>query len=281
MERLEMDEEQTLVDENLWKRRDFRVHGLRRYLPRLLLFAVLAFLFWLSPGLISTPTRRADLATIDRFRSSVGYKSRLNEFRSELVRCLQDSVPAAQPLRKGPPQLNGPQIQPGMHQYSLNLTEGELQAMTRAHTQYTSAIQTMSMERLYVPHSQGLVMSASSVHLPMVLTSITILRRTGSLLPVEVFVDSPREYASVCSDDLPRLNARCRWLNETLGSELKITSGFQNKVYAILFSSFENVVFMDSDNLALRDPGRIFAVEPYKSRGMVSVVFLKSLIYAC
>jgi alpha 1,2-mannosyltransferase len=66
-----------------------------------------------------------------------------------------------------------------------------------------------------------------------------MLRRTGTTLPVEVFLGSPDEYEElVCDIILPSLNAKCIILSILIPFSLK---HYRLKTFAILFSSFESV----------------------------------------
>ena len=46
-----------------------------------------------------------------------------------------------------------------------------------------------------------------------------------------------------------------------------MTNRFMYKIVALVFSSFQEVLLMDSDNIVLSDPSSLFASEDYKSRG--------------
>lgn len=110
---------------------------------------------------------------------------------------------------------------------------------------------------------------------------IHMLRRTGSTLPVEVFIPNDEEYEkTVCEEYLMKLNAKCVVLSHILNksivkvgqkddADLKVTH-YQLKSLALLLSSFEDVLLLDSDSIPLLDPLiNIFDTEPYKSKGMI------------
>ena len=48
-----------------------------------------------------------------------------------------------------------------------------------------------------------------------------------------------------------------------------MTNRFMYKIVALVFSSFQEVLLMDSDNIVLSDPSSLFASELYKSRGSI------------
>lgn len=115
---------------------------------------------------------------------------------------------------------------------------------------------------------------------PAIIT-IQMLRRTGSLLPVEVFVADQSEYEpELCEQYLPSLGATCLiltdFLSSTRGTEPSPASDstlevkhYQLKPLAILFSSYANVLYLDSDSMPLVDPADLFASTSYLSTGLV------------
>ena len=99
-----------------------------------------------------------------------------------------------------------------------------------------------------------------------------MLRKTGSTLPVEIFLSDDTEYEPyICDVVLPFLNAQCRMLYTVLDSG-PIPSDIQKyqfKPFAMLFSSFEQILFLDADAFPLVDPNVLFTTEPFLSRPMV------------
>lgn len=122
---------------------------------------------------------------------------------------------------------------------------------------------------------QGVVMVAGGEYFGPAIVGIQMLRRTGCTLPVEAFVADAAEYESeVCETILPASGARCVILTDVVDtserSGLDITH-FQLKALAILFSSFNHVLYLDSDSVPLVEPsGELFAKEPYLSKGLVN-----------
>ncbi|KAH0050165.1 nucleotide-diphospho-sugar transferase, partial [Aureobasidium melanogenum] len=96
-----------------------------------------------------------------------------------------------------------------------------------------------------------------------------MLRRSGSDLPVQVFVADESEYEDkLCQDYLPKLGAECLILSDFIqGFEV---THYQLKSLAMLLSSFEHVLYLDSDSIPLLRPEtELFAAEPYTSTGLV------------
>ncbi|KAH8664635.1 mannosyltransferase putative-domain-containing protein [Xylariales sp. PMI_506] len=125
---------------------------------------------------------------------------------------------------------------------------------------------------------RGVVMVGGGEYFGPAIIGIQMLRRTGSTLPVEVFVPNNAEYEpEVCENYLPKLNARCVVLThfqspvpEQDGAGMEIKH-YQLKAPALLLSSFEEVLMLDSDSIPLLDPETyIFLSEPYLSTGFVN-----------
>jgi alpha 1,2-mannosyltransferase len=121
----------------------------------------------------------------------------------------------------------------------------------------------------------GVVMVGGGEYFGPVVVGLHMLRRTGSTLPVEVFVADETEYESeLCEDVLSKLGAGCVVLSHFLGDtnvshKFQVTH-YQLKSLAMLFSSFAEVLYLDSDSIPLVDPStELFSSEPYKSSGLV------------
>ena len=103
---------------------------------------------------------------------------------------------------------------------------------------------------------------------PAALVSILMLRDTKSKLPVEVFIPDEKDYDKyICEVVFKGLNARCLVLSSFIN--LPITK-YQYKVFAIIFSTFEDVIFLDADSIAITDPFELFYKEPYTSTGLIT-----------
>lgn len=150
------------------------------------------------------------------------------------------------------------------------LGESEVGAMEEAHANYLDAIRAAKKLRpVHSPGTRGLVTTAGGSYLPVFLSSLRMLRRTGSTLPVEVYMKDAGEYEkSICQDALPDLGARCLILSDVVGKD--VIQHYQLKVFAVLFSSFEEVVWMDADCFPLDKPEILLNHEPFISTGLVT-----------
>jgi alpha 1,2-mannosyltransferase len=108
----------------------------------------------------------------------------------------------------------------------------------------------------------------------LTLLNIHQLRKTGSNLPVEVYIPSPQDYdPSFCNEILPMVNSRCILGYEELPLKqvykaFKLKT-FEYKILAILTSSFENVLMLDADNLLLTNPDRLFNWDLYLKKQLI------------
>lgn len=152
--------------------------------------------------------------------------------------------------------------------------EAELKA---AHAWFVDAISSTSFPKLpFTAGTSGVVTSAGGEFLPEALVSIRMLRRTGSTLPVDVFLATPEEdEGELCTTVFPALNATCRILSTMLSDvqgglphRHNITR-YQLKAFALMLSDFDNVLWVDADQIPLVDPRTILEAEPLKSQGMV------------
>ncbi|CAD6580217.1 MAG: hypothetical protein ASARMPREDX12_002314 [Alectoria sarmentosa] len=118
----------------------------------------------------------------------------------------------------------------------------------------------------------GIVTVAGGYYFAPAILSIRMLRKTNSTLPVQVFLRNKSEYEKkICQEVLPALNAECFVIQDHLRKDNPVkVEHYQLKVLAILFSSFESVLYLDSDCMALLDPKELFNSEPFLSTGLVS-----------
>lgn len=155
----------------------------------------------------------------------------------------------------------------------IHLPEEDVKELKSAHERYVSMIPGLARQLPFNQTSKGIVTTASGSFLPVLAVSLRMLRRTGSFLPVEVFIETREAYEpEFCEEILPQLNAKCFILSEILGA-VSVTIDpikYQLKAFALLLSSFDDVLLLDSDNLCIEQPEILMSSEPYISKGMVS-----------
>ncbi|PYH40370.1 alpha-mannosyltransferase [Aspergillus saccharolyticus JOP 1030-1] len=189
---------------------------------------------------------------------------------------LVDSAPDCQsPIRLGNAESSGfdPESTEPLPDL-LRMPADDVAKMQRAHTAFVNAIKREPPTLSYQPRTRGLVSTAGGPYLPVLVISLRMLRRTGSALPMEVFLANWEEYDGyICQVVLPSLNAQCVVLSEILEAVPDSTNKiekYQYKIFAMLFSSFEEILFLDADAFPLQSPEALFTSEPFKSKGLVT-----------
>ncbi|KAL4877716.1 mannosyltransferase putative-domain-containing protein [Aspergillus karnatakaensis] len=178
------------------------------------------------------------------------------------------------PFRLGnAPTIRVEESDPDNRPEMLDMLPGEVEEMKRAHGRFLKGMDMMAADLHYVPNTRGIVSTAGGSYLPVLIISLRMLRRTGSKLPVEVFLADDDEYEPhICDVVLPSLDARCVVLShifDTAPRVMKIEK-YQFKLFAMLFSSFEEILFIDADSFPIMQPESLFTNEPFKSTNMVT-----------
>lgn len=129
----------------------------------------------------------------------------------------------------------------------------------------------------YKKGSTGVVLIGGGKFSWLSYLSILALRETGSKLPVQVILpqysDIEKEI-KLCGEILPALNASCIVVPDVLGLTVMLHwshfSLYQFKSLALITSTFDNILLLDSDNILLTNPDDIFKSELYKQYGMIT-----------
>lgn len=155
-------------------------------------------------------------------------------------------------------------------EYVILPTE-DIATMREAHAGFVDAITTSPPQLPYIPGTKGVVSTAGGSYLPVLVISLRMLRRTGSTLPMEVFLADEDEYEDyICDVVLPTLNARCIVLSRILVAAPAQVEKYQFKPFAMLFSSFEEILFLDADAFPLEKPENIFRSNVFRTEGMLT-----------
>ncbi|CBY00266.1 hypothetical protein IAQ61_011200 [Plenodomus lingam] len=154
-----------------------------------------------------------------------------------------------------------------------NFTEYHERALLRAHYSMRTAAKHLGPKLPFAAGTTGIVMTSNKQYMPICLVSLRMLRRTGNKMPVEIFIDDWSKYDPVvCETVLPSLNARCVIMSNIFNSAHNVAplQHFQFKIFALLFSSFQHVLFLDSDSFPAYDPSVLFTTAPYTTHGLVT-----------
>jgi alpha 1,2-mannosyltransferase len=155
----------------------------------------------------------------------------------------------------------------------IKINDEGIKRMTESHAFMAANSMDMGARMPYEPGSRGVVMTAGGKYFAVAVASIRMLRRTGSDLPVEVFLDSWKDYdIATCERIFPALNTQCFVLSEILETTPQVgkLERFQFKSFALFFSSFEEIIFLDADAFPAHNPDVLLDLEPYKSDGLVT-----------
>ena len=243
----------------------------RTFLPLVALFALLTIAYQVLQAASNHPRSTDDaLRAIDKWRIDTHQTKLQRDVWTQLAACLEVGKPTngAPRHKQRDAKWNGIS---GAPSYKIEMTERSVRLMQTAHKNFLQCSQEVSLEPIYSCGSRGIVTTAGGKYVPLLLVSLRLLRKTGSNLPVEVFLADDSEYEPFfCDVLLPSMNARCRVLSHILSAVkgFKIKS-YQFKILSILFSSFEDVLFLDADNIPLNDPDAMFDKHPYQGYGMV------------
>ncbi|CAF9933084.1 MAG: hypothetical protein GOMPHAMPRED_007143 [Gomphillus americanus] len=164
------------------------------------------------------------------------------------------------------------QVQEHAFQEMISMSDEQVASMKEGHGGFVKGLSVHQLHPVYNKRTRGIVCTAGGGYLPLVVITLRLLARLGSTLPMEVFLEAGAEYEShICEVILPILNARCVILGEILNAapHPRQIGRFQLKIFSIMFSSFEEVLFLDADSLPIQDPLRLFESEPFKSKGLV------------
>lgn len=130
----------------------------------------------------------------------------------------------------------------------------------------------------YKPGSNGIVFVGGGRYSWLSYLSLLGLRETGSKLPVEIIMPKYVDYEEeieFCNEILPKLNAKCVIIPDIFGPSVmakwnnKIKS-YQFKSLALMVSSFQNVLLLDSDNIVIENPDPFFNSDLFHKYGMIT-----------
>lgn len=149
------------------------------------------------------------------------------------------------------------------------VSDEKIEAARKAHENVVEMIRNSSHLVPSTPKTRGIVTVAGGRYTGALLVTLRMLRRTNSTLPVEVFMPTPQDYNKhTCEVVLPTLNARCVMIPQYEGLTI---ANYQYKIFAVILSSFEDVLFLDADNFPIVDPVEWMDARVFKDTGYVLV----------
>ena len=126
----------------------------------------------------------------------------------------------------------------------------------------------MTLRSQFRNGGRGIVLSAGDDQAPYLLTSIQTFRKLGCTLPIEVMYlgdsDLDEDYRQQL-EELPGVVTRD--MSQMIDDEGWRVLGWAGKPFAILMSSFREVIFIDADSLFFEDPAVMFDDPGYVETG--------------
>ena len=118
---------------------------------------------------------------------------------------------------------------------------------------------------------RGIVMVAGGPYYsPPAYACVVFIRRSGCTLPVEVWLPPHEGMPSAVIGQFQQLGAVVKHLADMFPSYMHhLLHGYITKPAAILASSFEEVLFLDADNVPLTNPTRLFDHPLYAQHGLL------------
>lgn len=156
-----------------------------------------------------------------------------------------------------------------------HLTEEQYSNLAESHSGYLRDIEhiTPRVDAIVNKGSSGIVTVGGARYSVLLITMLETLRHSGTTLPVEVFIPPSDEGDDeFCNEFVPKFGAKCIFFKDVLppniaeGLDVK---SYQIKAMALLMSRFENVLFLDADNFAMKNLDHVFDAEVYQDTGLV------------
>lgn len=155
----------------------------------------------------------------------------------------------------------------------LTIPGEKFRALRSAHDQVVKQLKSLPDPPSQFISGHGIVVNGGGNMIGSALTAIANMRERGSQLPVELILDTKQEYdKQICEELLPKkLNGKCVIVEEQVGKEVFdiINEKFSRKIMGLLVSSFDHIIAMDADNLAIKNVDNLLFTEPYLSTKMI------------
>lgn len=153
---------------------------------------------------------------------------------------------------------------------SINSDLGELNEQT-AKSRAEEFIKKIPPYPAHRFSSKGIVIcGGGKKYLPSIWILVNMLRRLGCQLPIELWHLGQEEIGSRAKQFLRPFNVHCiDALEVQKDYPSRTLRGWESKPYAIIHSSFEEVLFLDADNFPVKDPSYLFESEAYLKNGAI------------
>ena len=172
-----------------------------------------------------------------------------------------------QPLNLGQPKFHTGGAFPDIEliRNQTNISKSDAEATRKSHEEVTRNIPPYPQDTYT---GRGIVMLAGGRYSDYASTGLGMLRELGSTLPVEVWMKDEKEEKPGWCKELEEEGMACRRMSDYMDVTF-MEHGYQLKINSILLSSFEQVLFLDADNVPIRNPDGVFESKGYTITGAV------------
>jgi hypothetical protein len=126
----------------------------------------------------------------------------------------------------------------------------------------------MTLHSHFKKGGRGIVLTAGDDQAPFLLTIIPTFRKLGCDLPIEIMYLGDSDLSEDYRSDLEGLNGVVtRDIAQMVNDEGWKLAGWAAKPFAILHSSFREVIFIDADSLFFKNPETLFEDPAYQKTG--------------
>jgi alpha 1,2-mannosyltransferase len=268
-------------------------------IPRLLIASVIcfAFLLWFRPSsYLTSPVSSLRLPGLAEpqngdilvYQQNSTSDDDLLAFWQQWAEYMSLAKPQIRPvtLTSPAPNTRAPDNPLALRQKPMSYTallQKDVDSLKASHSQFRKCLDNLeaavAAQSLF--QGIGMVTVAGGEYYGPAIVGISLLRQTGSTLPVQVFLPNWDEYeAALCEKVLPDLNAKCIVLDDYLNpqhhgrnpSDIRFNvTHYQLKSLALLLSTFRHVLYLDSDSIPIVDPEtELFDSKPYIDFGLVA-----------
>ncbi|KAK3318091.1 mannosyltransferase putative-domain-containing protein [Apodospora peruviana] len=197
----------------------------------------------------------------------------------EAVRPL-NTEPVKIPEGEKPPEYGyRPDVDHARPELVQGMTAADQSDLAQSHASFVKQLPDFARRLPFDRDTAGIVTTAGANNFGQVVTMMVMVRQSGSKLPVQIVLDSTDPWIEeLCANQLRRLGATCIRLDEIWSALRKSKSvpatieRYQWKVMALLASTFQDVLFLDADCLAVVNPDPILrqGSEPFASTGLIT-----------
>ncbi|KAK3290513.1 mannosyltransferase putative-domain-containing protein [Chaetomium fimeti] len=154
---------------------------------------------------------------------------------------------------------------------------GRRDHLESSHAAFIKQLPEFARHLPYQVGTTGIVTTAGASSFGQAVSLVLLTRQTGSQLPIQIVLDSTAPWIDfLCANEMPRHDAACLYINDMWTKLYPFITvkfeRFQWKSIALVASTFQNVLFLDSDCLPILNPDRIFekGAEPFTSAGFIT-----------